>query len=90
MISAVVPVYNEEESLEAFYKVLISNLSKLGVTYEVVFVDDGSTDGTLDILKKFEKENKNVKVYSFRKNNLSHQVHFAVSFHKILVCIVAG
>lgn len=68
MISAVVPVYNEEESLEAFYKVLIPNLSKLDKKYEVIFVDDGSTDNTLKILKNFEAKNSNVRIFSFRKN----------------------
>ncbi len=68
MISAVVPVFNEEESLDAFYKVLIPVISGLDNSYEVVFVDDGSTDGSLEILKDFEKKNKNVKIISFRKN----------------------
>ncbi|MEK7159897.1 MAG: glycosyltransferase family 2 protein [Patescibacteria group bacterium] len=68
MISAVVPVFNEEESLEAFYKVLIPNLLKLDKSYEVIFVDDGSTDKTLEILKKFEAKNNNVRILSFRKN----------------------
>nr|MBI5455856.1 glycosyltransferase family 2 protein [Candidatus Levybacteria bacterium] len=68
MVSAVIPAYNERESLEAFFKVLIPNLSKLDKDYEVIFVDDGSTDNTLEILKKFEKENKNVRILSFRKN----------------------
>jgi len=68
MISAVVPAYNEEESLEAFYKVLIPNLSKLDKEYEVIFVDDGSTDKTLDILKEFERKNSNVRIFSLRKN----------------------
>jgi len=68
MISAVIPVYNEEESLQAFFEILIPNLSKLDKEYEVIFVDDGSTDKTLLILKTFENKNKNVKVISFRKN----------------------
>jgi glycosyltransferase involved in cell wall biosynthesis len=68
MISAVIPVYNEEESLEAFYKVLVPNLSKLDKVYEIIFVDDGSTDKTISILKTFENKNNNVKVLSFRKN----------------------
>lgn len=68
MISAVVPVFNEEESLAAFYKVLVPNLSKLDKSYEIIFVDDGSTDKTLEILKKFERYSKNVKVLSYRKN----------------------
>lgn len=68
MISAVVPVYNEQESLEAFFKVLIPNLSKLDKDYEVIFVDDGSTDDTLEILKRFEKYNRSVRILSYRKN----------------------
>ena len=68
MISVVIPVYNEEESLEAFYKVLLANLQKLEKTYEVIFVDDGSTDGSFDILKEFEKKDNNVRIFSFRKN----------------------
>lgn len=68
MISAVIPAYNEQESLEAFYKVLIPNISKLDKEYEVIFVDDGSTDNTFEILKTFEAKNPNIKVFSFRKN----------------------
>lgn len=69
MISAVVPVFNEEESLEALFKVLISNLSKLDKEYEVIFVDDGSTDTSLEILKQIAKTDKKIKIYSFRKNH---------------------
>lgn len=68
MISIVVPVYNEEESLEAFFKELKIQLAKLKKAHEIIFVDDGSSDSTLPILKEFEKEDKTVKIYSFRKN----------------------
>ncbi len=68
MLSIVVPVFNEEESLGAFYKELFLQVSKLKVEFEVIFVDDGSTDGSLSILKKFESENKNIRIFSFRKN----------------------
>jgi glycosyltransferase involved in cell wall biosynthesis len=68
MLSAVIPIFNEEESLAALFKVLISNLSKFDKDYEVIFVDDGSTDSTLEILKNFEAKNKNVRIISFRKN----------------------
>ena len=47
MISAVVPAFNEEESINEFYKVLSVNLVKLDKNYEIVFIDDGSTDSTL-------------------------------------------
>ena len=68
MLSIVVPVFNEEESLNAFYKELILQISKLKVDIEIIFVDDGSTDRSLNILKKFEEENKSVKIVSFRKH----------------------
>jgi glycosyltransferase involved in cell wall biosynthesis len=68
MITAIVPVYNEEESLPHFYPELLKYLSKQDKSYEVIFIDDGSTDNTLDILKDFVKKNKNVHAYSFRKN----------------------
>lgn len=68
MLSIVVPVFNEEEGLSAFYKELIFQVSKLKVSFEVVFVDDGSTDGSLSFLKKLEKGNKNVRIFSFRKH----------------------
>lgn len=68
MISIVVPVYNEEESLEAFFKELKAQLAALKKTHEIIFIDDGSSDSTLHILKGFEKKDKTVKIYSFRKN----------------------
>jgi glycosyltransferase involved in cell wall biosynthesis len=68
MISAVVPVYNEEESLKAFYKELIETLVKLKMPYEIVFVDDGSRDKTLNILKEIANKDRKVRIFSFRKN----------------------
>ncbi len=68
MLSIVVPVYNEKESLSAFYSELRHELLKLKKQFEIIFVDDGSSDSTLDILKSFEKKDKEVRVFSFRKN----------------------
>lgn len=68
MISIVVPVFNEEESLEAFYKELVKIVPTLKDTYEIIFVDDGSIDLSLEILKTFEKKNKHIRVFSFRRN----------------------
>lgn len=68
MTSIVVPVFNEEESLDAFYKELASVIPHLDKNYEIIFVDDGSKDKSLDILKEFSSKNKNIKVFSFRKN----------------------
>lgn len=68
MISIVVPVYNEEESLKIFYKELIASLQKIKEEVEILFVDDGSTDASLAILQELKKNNKNIRLYSFRKN----------------------
>lgn len=68
IISAVVPAFNEEESIKEFYPVLASNLAKIDKDYEIVFVDDGSTDSTLEILKRLASKDKKIRIFSFRKN----------------------
>src|SRR6185369_2233691 len=68
MISVIVPVFNEEEGLEVFFEELTKFLSSIEKRNEIIFVDDGSTDKSLEILKTFEEKDKNVRVYSFRKN----------------------
>ena len=68
MISFVIPVFNEEESLRAFYEELVRVVPDLEKDHEIIFVDDGSTDGSLEILKSFAVKDKNVKVFSFRRN----------------------
>src|SRR5579883_1071927 len=68
MISFVIPVYNEEESLLRFYKRLEPVIYDVSKDFEVIFVDDGSRDASLDILKQIERKDKHVRVISFRKN----------------------
>lgn len=68
MISFVVPVFNEEESLEAFYEELTRVIPELTKEYEIIFIDDGSTDSSLTILKHLESKNQSVKIFSFRRN----------------------
>ena len=67
-ISVVIPVYNEEDSIEPLYKELKSALTGLKKTYEIIFIDDGSTDRTFKILEGFHKKDKNTTVIKFRKN----------------------
>jgi glycosyltransferase involved in cell wall biosynthesis len=81
MLSVVVPVYNEKESLPHFFNELIKNLVKIGKSYEIIFVDDGSNDNSLEILKEFEEKNKNVRVFSFRKNRGKAEA-LTLGFHK--------
>ena len=68
MLSIIVPVFNEEESLELFYKELVSEVESLDKDYEVIFIDDGSTDGSLNLLKDFAGKSKRVRIFSFRRN----------------------
>ncbi len=68
MISAVVPVFNEEESIPEFSKRLTASLAKLQSRYEIIFIDDGSTDNSLTLLKKLATKDTHIKVFSFRKN----------------------
>lgn len=68
MVSIVVPVYNEEESLENFFAELSRFLPDLAKEHEVIFVDDGSTDDSLNLLKKLVQKHKHVHAFSFRRN----------------------
>ena len=54
-ISIIVPCYNEMESLPIFYKEITAILEKINYDYEILFVNDGSKDNTLNILKEFSK-----------------------------------
>ena len=67
-ISVVVSVYNEELSLNQFYKTTVDVLEQCAWDYELIFVNDGSTDHSWDVIEKLSKENKEVKGVKFRRN----------------------
>ncbi|CUT04097.1 glycosyltransferase family 2 protein [Candidatus Kryptobacter tengchongensis] len=68
LISIVIPLYNEVESLPELYDQIKEVVKTNRYNYEIIFVDDGSTDGSLDVLKKIRQNDKNVKIISFRRN----------------------
>lgn len=68
MISFVIPVFNEEESLMNFHKELIKIMPNLDKEHEIIFIDDGSTDKSLGILKDLKNKDASVRIFSFRKN----------------------
>ncbi|GAH96900.1 unnamed protein product, partial [marine sediment metagenome] len=67
-LSVVIPIYNEAKNVENLYEKLEEVLSKLDKSYEVLLVDDGSTDGTTDKLAKIHKRNPKYKIIQFRRN----------------------
>ena len=67
-ISIIVPCFNEEKSLPLFYKEIVKVLKKLNYIYELILVDDGSKDKTLDEAKKICKKDKNVFYITFSRN----------------------
>lgn len=68
MLSIVIPAYNEEENIPILYEKLKKVLDSLGEDYEVIFVDDGSTDSTFDILRELATKDKRIKVLRFKRN----------------------
>ena len=67
MISFVVPVYNEEDSLNLFNERLTRVLKSIDTSYEIIYIDDGSSDNSLNIIKNFANDSK-VKFISFSRN----------------------
>lgn len=68
MISIIIPCFNEEEALSYFYPEICKVLNDIGEDYELLFVNDGSTDGTLDVLKRYAENDKHVVYLSFSRN----------------------
>lgn len=67
-LSLFLPVYNEEENLERLNAKIFEAMAQLGHSFEVIYVDDGSTDRSLDLLRKFAAADARVKVIAFRRN----------------------
>lgn len=72
LISVVIPSFNEEGNIQKLFHRIKVNLEKVNYHFEIIFVDDGSTDGTLNQIKSLAKETKVVKFISFSKN-FGHQ-----------------
>jgi glycosyltransferase involved in cell wall biosynthesis len=67
-ISIVVPLFNEEESLPELYAWIERVMRKHGFSYEVIFVNDGSTDNSWKVIEALQKEHHEVKGIKFRRN----------------------
>ena len=67
-ISVVVPLYNEEESLPELYRWIEKVIKANGFSFEVIFVNDGSTDNSWQVIEDLSKQSENVKGIKFRRN----------------------
>ena len=67
-ISVVIPLYNEEESLPELTEWVERVMKENGFTYEILFIDDGSTDRSLDVIHSLAKSNSNIHAVSFSRN----------------------
>jgi len=67
-LSIVVPIYNEEENVAALYASIRDALARTSLEYELIFVDDGSGDGSFRLLKEIADQDQRVKLLRFRRN----------------------
>lgn len=68
-ISVIAPVYNEKENISLFINQVETSLKKKFDSYEIILIDDGSNDGSRELLDKEAEKNGHVKVYHFTQNN---------------------
>ena len=78
-LSIVIPVFNEQDNLRPLYNEIINVVRKLEVSYEIIFIDDGSTDNSFQELFNIHAGDKSVKVIQFRRN-FGQTAAFAAGF----------
>jgi glycosyltransferase involved in cell wall biosynthesis len=67
-LSIIVPFYNEEESIGPLYRAIVTAIDPLNITYEMVFVDDGSRDNTVPLATDLARRDPRVRLVKFRRN----------------------
>jgi len=88
MLSLVIPIYNEEKLIDELVKRTIKSLESFIDAYEVIFVDDGSTDKSLERMLSWQRKNKNIKILSLSKN-FGHQAAYTAGLEHSKGDIVA-
>jgi glycosyltransferase involved in cell wall biosynthesis len=67
-LSIIVPLYNEEQNVEPLYEAIVNVIDPLEISYEMLFVDDGSRDGTVVKARRLAEKDHRLRVIKFRKN----------------------
>jgi glycosyltransferase involved in cell wall biosynthesis len=88
MFSIVIPIFNEEKLVDELIIRLVSAIEKFTDNYEVIFVDDGSVDSSLDRILNWQQQNKKIKVLSLSKN-FGHQAAYTAGLEHAKGDIVA-
>jgi glycosyltransferase involved in cell wall biosynthesis len=78
-LSVVIPLYNEEQNVAPLLAELSAILASMPVPHEVVLIDDGSTDGTFEVLRRIQKSHQHVRVIRFARN-VGQTAAFAAGF----------
>ena len=73
LLSVLVPMYNEQEVISETNKRLVRVLSSLDMDYEIIYINDGSRDRTMEIAKAFPEENERIRIIDFSRN-FGHQL----------------
>ncbi len=68
-LTIVVPLYNERDNLAPLHRELAAAIAPLGLSYEMIFIDDGSTDGSLEVLRRVKESDPHVRVIRLARNS---------------------
>jgi dolichol-phosphate mannosyltransferase len=71
-LAVIAPCYNEEKNINIFYEKLVSVINQLNISYNFIFIDDGSMDNSWKIIKELNSRDKNIKAVRFSRN-FGHQ-----------------
>jgi len=82
-VTILIPLYNETESLRELYEAVQAGMSPLNASWEILFVNDGSTDSSMDVLRELYDEHENVSVIAFGRN-LGKSAAMAVGFREAM------
>lgn len=80
-LSVIIPLYNEEDSLKELHQQLRATLNRMNIRYELLFIDDGSTDRSFQVLRDLKRMDRHIKIVRFRRN-YGKSAALAVGFEK--------